>query len=749
MENYYNSHKYYTEAEKNSDDYLMGHIDQAISELVVEKTHLKTAYNYYNGVMDAEEFQYLEETYGIGNPTSLEFIPLVRKHIDALIGEHLGNKLKPKITCKDQRTIGMIDKLKKKEIDRVELNTLKNQFQANVDHLIELKENPHALPPMDTASEDNIKKKKEDVAKSFISEFELSAQFVVENLKQNKSFDLTEKRRTLIADLLIAGECHYKTEIVHEGQAPKIVIVNPRDFFFEPNPNSPYTKASPRIVNRKWMTRDQILSRYGHLFEDQTEDINKLFSNLEYMNYANSNNYMYVTAPDAIGIQAGVGVAVTGYGDNDRDYRWNLIPVYEVEWVTTNKIKENGKTIFRQDRYKGTRIGTDIYAEMGLDETAIRSIDSPYECFNSFNGVCYSNRNGKPYSLVLATKQIQDKYNLLFFHRDNLIANSGVKGGYVDVANIPDFLGNSPEERALKYTAYKKQGNAFINSAQEGAGTNNTIYSGFDESLSGQALQAIQLAIQQTEDICSGITGVFRERLGNIEQRDAVSNIEVGIKTSAVITKQYFHIMDNLTTELLIDAINMCKISYKDGMIGSILLGNNKQKTFTINPKYFSFTDYDIHIGDSSEILQEIQEIKATSMELIKAGMADVDLVIDIMTTESLSDMRDKVQEAVGKKTEENSQMGQMQQQLQQLQQQLMQVNQQAEQLQKENEALKQADKDLEKLKSDRDYEVKKNVADSNADFNTGKLDLDEKRVELEKLQLTDDNKQNDEVQNS
>ena len=743
--------KYYTEAEKNTDDYLISHIDAAIAELVIEKKYLKTAYNYYNGKMDAEEFKYLEENYGIGNPTSVEFIPLVRKHIDALVGQHLGNKLKPKITCKDKRTLDFIQETKREEIAKFETDTLKKQFQANLDYSIEQRTNPNATPPIDAADETELNKKKEDLAETFISEFELAAQFILEDIKVNKNMDLSEKRRRLMLDLLIAGECGYKIEIVHEGQAPVITILNNKNLFYEKNRNSPYIKASPRIVYRKWYTRDQILARYGHLFENPNEDLKTLFGNTEYMNYGNDGNIQYVSAPDQIGLIAGVGVAVDGpladYNDEDRN--WNLIPVYEVEWITVNKIKVDGKTIFKQERYKGTRIGEEIYAEMGIDETAIRSNDAPYECFNSFNGVCYSDFNGRPYSLVLATKHLQDKYNVLFFHRDNMIANSGVKGSHVDVANLPQWLGNSPQERLQKAIGYKKQGTNLLDSSQESAGTANTIFAGFDETLSGQALQAIHLAIQQTEDVCSSITGVFRELLGAIEQKDAVSNVEVGVRTSAVVTRQYFHVMDNLTTELLIDLINACKVSYKKGKIGAILLGGNRQRIFTINPKYFCFTDYDIHIGDSSEITKEIEEIKLISMELIKSGMADIDLVIDAITTESLTDMRDKVKTATSKKREEGNVASQLQQQLLQLQEQLKQVTQQAQALQSENEKLKNTDRDIEIDKINKDYEVKKSNADASANYNNQKLELDKKRIELEKLQLTDDNKMNDEVQNS
>jgi hypothetical protein len=49
-----------------------------------------------------------EENYGLGNPTSVTFTPLVRKHIDALIGEFLTLPIKPKVSCKDTKTLNNI-----------------------------------------------------------------------------------------------------------------------------------------------------------------------------------------------------------------------------------------------------------------------------------------------------------------------------------------------------------------------------------------------------------------------------------------------------------------------------------------------------------------------------------------------------------------------------------------------------------------------------------------------------------------
>jgi len=70
--------------------------------------------------------------------------------------------------------------------------------------------------------------------------------------------------------------------------------------------------------------------------------------------------------------------------------------------------------------------------------------------------------------MVLACSKLQDKYDLLHFYRDNLIANSGTTGDFVDVSVLPKFLGVNLPERLIKWQTYKKQGVALIDSSQEG-----------------------------------------------------------------------------------------------------------------------------------------------------------------------------------------------------------------------------------------------------------------------------------------
>ena len=62
--------------------------------------------------------RYLEENFGIGSPTAVEFTPLLKKHVDALVGEYLGTPILPKISCKDSGTISNITREKQLQITR-------------------------------------------------------------------------------------------------------------------------------------------------------------------------------------------------------------------------------------------------------------------------------------------------------------------------------------------------------------------------------------------------------------------------------------------------------------------------------------------------------------------------------------------------------------------------------------------------------------------------------------------------------
>ena len=741
------------EKEKLQEDYLKGNMNKIIDQLLYEKEDLKKAYNYYNGIMDREQAKAIEEHYGISNPTTIDFIPLIRRHIDTLVGEFLRNVFNPRVTCKDDKTLREIERTKQLEITSALFAKAKAYNTKYANYIVGAVNGES--PPGDPFTEATLDSLIDGLSDSYVSQYEQTAQDVVNYLIQSRTVDAEQKLKRLFIDLLVTGTCCYRVYIDEIGNEPQFEVCNPLDVFFYKNNNDVYINSCNRVLYRRYMSRQDILYKWGHLLsETDKETIMGLTA------VASNGQPRIIKAGQNTGIVDDYGTHIDKLNTDYFMYN-DIFEVYEVEWIADNYIEVPKSTVnhstelgavdaqkkfkskspsstikrYRQDRYRGVRIGDFIYVGLGKDDTVIRSMDEPFKANLSFNGLSYSERNARPFSLVLQTAALQDKYNLLHYFRDSLIANSGTKGSYYDVSTLPEFLGNSAVERLEKVIRYKKGGIGLIDTSSDAAQhTPNTIFGGFDESVSGTALQAIEYAIRQIEETASAVTGVYRQALGNIEQRDAVSNVRVGINQSAVITRQYFQLIEKVSKEVFSDMLNLSKVTFKKGMKASYIMGN-KQKIFTIDPNYFGHSDYDIHLSTTGEELQEAEYLKQFAMQMVKNNQADYDVVLDILTSNSISSLKSNLGASLDKKKKENDIVGNLTQQLEQYKEQAKQMQEQLDRLSKKELELKEREFALKekevlgKLENDKADIERKRVYDQQ------KVEEMEKRTEVEKIE--------------
>ena len=719
---------------------LVSKTDLAIAELVQEKTSIKKAYNYYNCVRDKEQFKYLEENFGIGQPTAVEFIPLIRKHIDALVGEYLNVPILPKVSCKDTETINNIFREKQLKIASECAALLQKNLKNNLLRILGSKD------MQDLNIKEQLDKLIEDVNENFISEYEIAGQNIVEYIIQSRNVDLVTKLKQLFIDLLVSGFTFYRVLPSSSGKNIDIQCLDPLNVFPDLNYDSPYINESYRIVVRSYLTRNQILSKYGK--DLSREDVSKIQEMWTDSLETTGSYYVRSVNPDGTpatdGIRAGEEVT-PGY-PGQHWYDRTLIPVYEVEWIETDKN-------FIEQRYSTVRIGSEIYILKGKNEDIVRTQDSPNKATLTVNGVWFNNRGEEPFSMVQKCMVLQDRYDLLHFYRDNLIAQSGSVGDFINLPTLPTILGDDLTERLMKWKAYKKQGMALIDTSQEGQISTgqaplNQLFNGYDDTVKVQAIQAIQLAIDSVEQTTSSITGVFRERLNGIQQRDAVTNVQTGINNSFIVTKQWHFQMDLVTREILLDALNCAKIVYKDGLTGTFILGDKLQKIFTALPKYFTVTDYDIHIITSSEVMKEMEQIRALVPEFIKGGIVSPDILMDIMTAKSLTEMKSKVNKSIKKQKAENDKIQQLTQQVEELQNNLQQAQQQLQQAQSKIESLNEAKLQIEREKNQMQFQLDDYKNKTDRSFKETQAENDTKRTEIELMQLYDGNPYNDEVKN-
>lgn len=495
------------------------------------------------------------------------------------------------------------------------------------------------------------------------------------------------------------------------------------------------------------MTLEQILEEYGD--ELSAEAIAELKANRRYIDndayveVPNSLISTYSNANDSKILGGRERSSLRTYDDNLYSLNEDVISVFICEWIEFKKDK--------LVRHEGIKIGSNVYITRGEIEDVPRSVSNPKDCTLSINGIFFNDKNGDPFSLVINTMDLQDKYDLTIYYRDSLLASAGTIGDWVDVNHLPAFLGNELPERLQKWLAYKKQGAGLFDSSQEGAQLLNTTFNGYDDTIKAQTIQAFEMVKQSIEAQASSITGVFQEKLGDIQQRDAVSNVKVGIRNSTLLTKQYFVALDSLYKEINYDYLNTAKVAYKDGVTGVLINGNKLNKIFTALPKYYTMTDFDVHINDSSEAFEQKNELKASSMELIKAGIADPTMLVNIVTAKNITELKDYITDAVKTQKEENNVIGTLQQQLQQMQQQMQSLEKQNKELQSENNSLKnrlETNNEAKIQLEGKRIEIEEREMEAKKAYNDRMAKNKERQVDIEYMQIYDANPYNDKIKN-
>lgn len=717
-------------------------INKCINELVYDKVQLRKAYNYYHCTRDEEQFRHIEDNYGIGTPTSVGFTPLIKKHVDVLVGEYLELDPDLQITCKDEKTISNIMRDKQLKIHEAAYK----YFEKQLNNVLLQVFGDGKEPVIDALFEQELAQIKKDTERSYVSEYEIAAQNILNYIKNSRDIDLKNKMRDLLTDLLIGGMCYYRTR--PKGETIGLEILNPLDTFVERNFNEFYLNKSPRAVVRKWMTAERILDEYGKELSKEAKE--KLETHQD--QGVQNDNFIYVktdmapfsamtSTPGILGgleahpIRENRGAAAIA--------KENTYEVYECEWIEYDKEKE------RLTRHEGVKIGTEIYIVRGESENITRSISNPNDCSLSINGIFFSDKNGDPFSILLSTMDLQDRYDLTIYYRDSLIASSGTIGDFLDAAHLPEFLGEEMPERLQKWLAYKKQGIALIDSSMEGSQMINTAFNGYDDTIKAQTIQAFQMVLESIEQQASSITGVFAEKLGGIQQRDAVSNVKVGIRQSTLLTKQYFSAMDLIYKEVNYDLLNLAKIVFKKGIAGTLINGTRLNQIFTALPEYYTMTDFDIHIQDSTEAFQMRETLKAYCAELIKAGLANAELIVDMSAAKNLTELKMVVKDALEKQKAETGQMQQLQQQATQAEQTVKEYEKQIKQMQ---EQMQQMEKQLEKMNEEklaleRDrLELDKKIAADKHSYDMRVAEIKEQQAQAEIAQLYDGNPYNDKI---
>ncbi len=727
-----------TEAEKSKEGYLKDTANFWITNLFRFDEKYQTYRNYYNGVRDAAAFEHITDNYGIGTPGDLGFTPIIKPRIDSLLSQLEIETFNYSVSCTDESTIASIR-------DQKEQKRL-TEISKAVDGYIG---STKALLQEEFGKEfgRNLKKINKKYQETYVDDFVAAAINVLRFFEANFHADVRQKLKLMLLDLLVTGECYYRVYIKAIGADPILEVIKPENIFFNKNTNSQYIDTSDAIVRREYMTRKAIMAEYGKFMDKEQKD---------YVFGSSSRLYNARSIPSGPYLDRKYFTS-----DNHGQKSWTLsdtIEVFHVEWLALNPVDLSeeeqeahttaegihtkvNKKLYRVDRYEATRIAGTVYVNAGKSKYISRTKDRPYECGFTYDGVLYNDRNGTPYSLVGAMKDLQDAYDLIIFHRDNLVANSGVSGDRVNLAAIPKVLGNDFMERLFKFMALKKNGVELYNPTEPGAQLFQH-YGAFDNSVNGQSITAINSILEMIQHQADLIAGTNQQMLGQIAERDAVSNVKMGIQRSLMRNQDLFEIFRNIHNRMLNHYVAESQTAYKKGKRGSYIMGP-KTYTFEIIPDNYCFTDFAITISYSSKDEKKVQDLQMIAKEFAKNGMIDPPTLAEAVMSESSSEINKLINRGYRKMKEENDELGQAKSQIDELsknmgtmEKELTQAKAQIEKFLNMNLDLKEREVGVKEKVADDNKSIKDNENETTAEHYRRQDELKTETVQLEREQL-------------
>ncbi len=666
-----------TDKRRKSADYFVNKLNRSISR-IHRNSRDSRARDLAEGKMTEHQFEYLENVFGIETPHKVQSINIIRPRCNALIGAMIDEEIHYTINCSDARTL-------EKETGERE-GGFKSSIEEMVDDFVHTE-----LSSLETVqdsgtrifSEERLKSLQYKFSNKYTSSYREAATYLIEHFKRDATIALLPKLDHLGRDLVTIGRAVYKVSAVRLGADPELTVFKPENTCFTKSSDGEYSECA---VVMYW-TRGEVFSRLGHYMSAKDmEHFNSV------MPLVNSGHRFTSEVIDTRALAEG-----SYYEDNGEYFATDdIIKVHHVEFKEYVKIQlseadkedltlhEEGKWdkiqnySIREDLYEGWRID-DMFLGMGKKKHVVRSNSNPLKCSLSYSEVRVDTRNNSVQSIPRELEEIQNMYNLAHFHKNNLLAASSGPISRINIAAIPLELGDHFMERLLKFIQIRKVSNVeLINPTLPGA----KDFAQYGEAKGGVAADVImsfESIFQTLERQADILAGTNPQMLAQIAQKDAVSNVKVGMHQTTIINKSLHLTFRTMVGSILLSLLDTSKMTLKAGKQGTIKMGAF-MTSFSVAPESFRFSDHALHITDDSKDNLKLATIRDLAKGLATSGLVPPEVLLLTAASNSIDYIIRTVNDAVEKQRSEN-----MQQQTQQLEE----AKKQAETLNKELESLK------------------------------------------------------------
>jgi len=388
------------------------------------------------------------------------------------------------------------------------------------------------------------------------------------------------------------------------------------------------------------------------------------------------------------------------YGEVDYKY-------VSEEYIANEDLGEELTTYWVNEWWEGTKIGKDIYIRMRPKPVQYNRLSNPSVCGPGIVGEVYNTNQGRAISMVDKMKNYQYLYDVIWDRLNTAIAKNLGKILLLDISLIPN--GWEPEKWIAQAT---KLGIGVIDGFKEGnAGAAQGKLAG---NLNGQNTRAIDLEtgnyiqqhIQLLEFIkteMGEIAGISRQREGNISNRETVGGVERGVTQSSHITEWWFMKHEDVKRRCLSVFLETAKIALKDNKKKLQFISDDmSMQIIDIDGNEINEADYGLVVSSSANVKKVHQTLETLAQAFLQNG-GSYTTVIDILTSQSLADIRRKIEDSEEQTNARNAKVEE-------------DKNAITQQISQQEAADKQLDRDLKIYEIDKksDTEIQKAIIQSN-----------------------------------
>ena len=427
------------------------------------RTYLKSLYDYYNGVIDEEDYNYVLKPYGKTRknfPSKLRNYPIIKPVIDLLLGEKSKRPLEFTVTVQNSDSVS----IKEETLKNLMLTNIKAKFLSELAKQGQLPEGVEAEePPLP-------KQIQEEFNRSYVDGRAIRGQAALNYIMYFTEF--YDKLQKQFFHFLVTGEC-YSHKGVRRNE-PFYEVINPLDVDFDKDPDIDFVEDGDWAILRKYAHASTIIDNLGDFLTD--------------------DQILQLETPTHTAAQAYLLYRAEAAGADDNIYRNRLVEVVTVYWKSRKRVgfvvyddpnTGNQETFDVEEDYKmpkelkdlgakmewewvnevweGTRIDGLYYIKMRPYVNQRNSLDNPSICKLPINGRKYSDINSQNVSLISLGIPYQLNYNIYKYRLELAIARSKDIIAQFDINMIPknwdmDKFMHYVEGTGIAWVDYNKEG---------------------------------------------------------------------------------------------------------------------------------------------------------------------------------------------------------------------------------------------------------------------------------------------------